>query len=166
METNETIVVLWFSPGFDILVTTCSESSVDSATERVSLDEVVELIILIVSLSHELESSLVTTVVAHRFENHIVSFLESNVSDILHCLNEWDHSSEAFFSFILQVRGQGVSVVNVVTTPKIHAEHEAEEILWKSTVDKWSILEQVGSLLLAEVPVSIHWRVRVKFIDS
>lgn len=165
LEADEAVVVLGLSPGFNVLVATWSKSAVNSGTQGVSLDEIIELIILVVALSHELERSLVAAIVTNCFQNHIISFLKSNKSDILHGLHEWHDSSETLFSFILLMGGEGLSTVQVEAAPQVHAEHEAEEVLWQSAVDEWSIIEKIRSLLLAIVPVPEHRGVRIVVVD-
>ena len=49
-----------------------------------------------------------------------------------------------------------MSMMKDVSTPEVHAEHEAKKILGKSTIDEWSVLEKVRSFLLTVVSVSEH----------
>lgn len=128
MEADEAVVVFWLPPTLDVPIATGAETAVDSGTQRVALDKIIELIVLVVPRSEEFEGFRIATVVADRLQNHVVSLLQGNKSHVLHSLYEWNHFSEAFLCFILLMHNNGMPLMDVVTTPQVEAEHETEEV--------------------------------------
>ena len=92
LEADETIFVLWSSVSFDGPVSTNTESSIITMSQWGTFNGILEDIILIIPLSEEIKF-LRLTIVADGLKNHIITRLKSNVSDILHGLNEWDNLS-------------------------------------------------------------------------
>ena len=165
LEANKTILVLWSPVSLDSPVSSHAESSIVSVSEWRSSDGCHKNIVLIISLTQEFKHFRVL-IVANSFENHVVSLLEGNVPDVLHGLHEWDSLPEGLLGLFLQVLGERMLVIDVISSPEVHAEHPRQEQLGETSVDEGTVVKDSRSPLLVEVTVLEHGRVGIKVLDS
>ena len=92
-------------------------------------------IILIISLPPEIKG--LSRAIANCLENHVIPFVQGNISDILHRLNKWKYSSECFLSLVLLMGSKGMLMVDVISTAEVHTEHPGKEELGKTSIDEW-----------------------------
>ena len=85
-----------------------------------------EYIVLVISLTKKFKHFWVF-IVTDSFKDHVVSFLQGNVPDILHSLDEWDSFSISFLSFFLKMLCDRVLMIDIVTGPEVHTEHPCQE---------------------------------------
>ena len=160
MEANETLLVLRLAEVLDVPVSASAESTVVATTKRSSLNCIREHVGLVVAITQEVEVTRVLGI-ANRLQDHIVSLLEGDISDILHGLHEGRDLAECLLGLLLVVHSQRVLVVNIVATPEVLAEHPRENEFRKATPLERRVIKQSGASLLAEVSISEHGRVRI-----
>ena len=60
-------------------------------------------------------------VITDSSQDHVVTFLNGAVSDVLHSLNERQSSTVGLASLLLEVHVEGRLVVDVIASPELHA---------------------------------------------
>ena len=118
-----------------------------------------------VSLAHDIKEAWLRDV-GDCFLYHVVALVSSEESHILHSLHE-GHSATVYHSCsLLQVNLLLVNVVNVVARPEAHAEHECDEELRPSSINKGILIEKLGATLLRRISVLEHGRVTFKVLEA
>lgn len=114
-----------------------------------------KVVFLVVSASEEFEGARVG-VVANGLEDHIVTFLDSTVANIFHCLDERKCSAVSLLGLLLQMHGESTLVVDVVTSPEVHGDDPKDNEFGGATPEVWHLVEKFGSPLLTKVSVAEH----------
>ena len=122
---NKAVLVLGSSGSLDSPVPSDSESSVVAVSKWGTFDSGNEYIVGVISLTKKFKHFGIL-IVTNSFQDHVVSFLKSNVPYILHSLYEWDSFSKCFLSLLLQMLSDRMLVINVITSPEVHAEHPCQ----------------------------------------
>ena len=104
--------------------------------------------------------------IADGSQDHVVTFLDSTVPDVLHCLNEGQSSAVSFASLVLKVHVERRLVVDVIPGPELHAADPSDGVLRKTSVNPGLVSEKFRSAVFVEVTVAEHGGMSVKVTDT
>ena len=157
MGADESTIVLRLSLALHVLETIRSIPSIVVVATSATSVVAHEVVFLIVAISEELKGSWVS-VVANGAQDHIVALLKGTVTDVLHGLNERQGATISSLSLFLEVHGESMFVIEVVTTPEAHRGNPEDGKFGRATPNIGHLVEQFVAPLLTEVSVAVHGR--------
>ena len=128
LEADEAILVFGLAPPLNIPVPACAKAAIVAHAQGGTFDDLHKHVILIPSFPHELQVTGIFRI-ADSLQNHIIALFQSDVADVLHCLNERHYFAECLLCQILVVASYCVLVVYVVAGPDILCQHPSNEEL-------------------------------------
>ena len=96
---------------------------------------------MVVSGAEELEQAWVLSI-ADSLKDHIVSLLDRDEPDILHCLDEGEGATVCLSGLLMQVHIVRVFMVEIVASPELHREAPCDQVFGEASPNEGAISEE------------------------
>ncbi|CAI2381657.1 unnamed protein product [Moneuplotes crassus] len=159
LESDKVFLILWLTVSVNVPPSCCSVPTVIVVLGGCSSEIADEEIFLVIPSSVDFQEIWVLCV-TDCFEHHIISLRESVKPYILHCLDKRKSFPQSlpcdFYIVLLNL----CFVSNIILTPESHGKRPEKNELCETTMNKWSISEKSGSLLMWHIPNPTIWIMR------
>ena len=117
MGADETTIIFGHSITLQVLVAVRSIPTIVVVPTCGASVVAHEVVLLVVAATEELEGPWVS-IVTDCSQDHVVTLLQGQIANILHCLDEWKGAPVGTSGLLLEMHGERLLMIQIVAAPE------------------------------------------------